>query len=59
MGIASEKYILNIKHLTQEKATHKIAEDVWNVVEITEYLFWAEQGGIFGVRKTLHAIREG
>ena len=41
VGIVSEKYILNIKHLTQEKATYKIAEDVWNVVEITEHLFWA------------------
>ena len=26
VGIVSEKYILNIKYLTQEKATYKIAK---------------------------------
>ena len=59
VGIAGEHYILNIDHLTQEKAIYKIAEDVWSIVEITEQPFWAEQGGIFRMWKTLHAIREG
>ncbi len=29
------------------------------MAEITEHLFWAEQGGILGMWKTLHAIRNG
>ena len=32
---------------------------MWNVIENTEHLFWAEHGGIYGMWKTLHAIREG
>jgi len=52
-------YISIINNLTQEKAVFKKTEDVWNIVDITEHLFWAEQGGIYGMWKTLHAIREG
>ncbi|MFN7686850.1 MAG: DinB family protein [Sphingobacteriales bacterium] len=59
VGIARNKYISIIQNLTQEKAMYKEVQNVWNVVEITEHLFWAEQGGIFGMCKTLHAIREG
>ena len=59
VGIARNKYISIIQNLTQEKAMYKEVESVWNIVEITEHLFWAEQGGIFGMWKTLHAIREG
>jgi len=29
------------------------------MVDITEHLFWAEQGGILGMWKTILAIREG
>lgn len=29
------------------------------MIEITEHLFWAEQAGIYGMWKTLHAIRDG
>lgn len=59
VGIARNNYCSIIEHLTQEKATYKIADNAWNIVDITEHLFWAEQGGIFGMWKTLHAIREG
>jgi hypothetical protein len=59
VGLARKNYISIIQNLTQEKAIYKKADNVWNIVEITEHLFWAEQGGIFGMWKTLHAIREG
>jgi hypothetical protein len=45
--------------LTEIQARWKPSPDVWNCIEITEHLFWAEQGGILGMWKTLHAIREG
>ena len=41
------------------QATWKPEPQVWNIIEITEHLFWAEQGGIFGMWKTLYAIRGG
>jgi hypothetical protein len=41
------------------KARWKPDPEIWNVIEITEHLFWAEQGGIFGMWKTIQAIREG
>ena len=59
VGKSRNNYFSIIKNLTQEKAAFKDSEDVWSIVDITEHLFWAEQGGIFGMWKTLHAIREG
>jgi hypothetical protein len=41
------------------QAQWKPKHDVCSVIEITEYLFWAEQGGIAGMWKTIHAIRDG
>jgi hypothetical protein len=58
----SEERKLFIERLTNIPDTQsqwKPAPEIWNLVEITEHLFWAEQGGIFGMWKTLHAIREG
>ncbi len=37
----------------------EIRAKVWRILEITKHLFWAEHGGIVGMWKTLHAIREG
>ena len=59
VGNSRNNYFSIINNLTQEKAAFKNSEDVWSIVDITEHLFWAEQGGIFGMWKTLHAIREG
>lgn len=46
-GKSRSNYISIIKHLSQENASFKKAEDVWSIVDITEHLFWAEQGGYF------------
>jgi len=59
VGHSRNHYISIINNLTQETAVFKKTEDVWNIVDITEHLFWAEQGGIYGMWKTLHSIREG
>jgi hypothetical protein len=43
-----------------EKGSHyKPTPDARSLVDITEHLYWAEQGGILGMWKTLHAIRAG
>ena len=59
VSIARNQYIDQIKHFTPELAQWKPASEEWNLVEMTEHLFWAEQGGILGMWKTINAIREG
>ena len=59
VSVARKKYIEQIEHYTQEQAQWKPGSKVWNMVEITEHLFWAEQGGILGMWKSIDAIREG
>ncbi len=52
-------FLDQIKNISELEAQWKPRPEVWNVTEITEHLFWAEQGGIAGMWKTIHAIREG
>jgi hypothetical protein len=52
-------YINQVKSFPEIKAQWKPSPEVWNMVEITEHLFWAEQGGILGMWKTIYAIRDG
>lgn len=59
VGYARNNYLKLLKPITEQNAQRKPRPDIWNLVEITEHLFWAEQGGILGMWKTLHAIREG
>jgi hypothetical protein len=56
---ARNNYLKRLGPITEQKAQWKPTPDIWNVIEITEHLFWAEQGGILGMWKTLHAIRDG
>jgi hypothetical protein len=56
---ARNNYLNRLEPITEQNAQWKPAPDIWNVIEITEHLFWAEQGGILGMWKTLHAIRDG
>jgi len=56
---ARNNYLKRLEPITEQKALWKPAPGIWNVMEITEHLFWAEQGGILGMWKTLHAIRDG
>lgn len=57
VGTARQSYLNQMESVSEELAMWKPSSDVWNVVEITEHLYWAEHGGILGMWKTLHAIR--
>ena len=59
VSIARRLFLDTTTTVTELQARWKPDPEVWNIVEITEHLFWAEQGAIFGMWKTLHAIREG
>jgi hypothetical protein len=59
VSAARTRYLDQIAQVTEEQSRWKPDPEVWNITEITEHLFWAEQGGIFGMWKTLHAIRDG
>lgn len=59
VSIARTLFLDNITNVSEVKARFKPDPEVWNIIEITEHLFWAEQGGIVGMWKTLHALREG
>jgi hypothetical protein len=52
-------YLDSITNITEAQACWKPSEAVWSITEITEHLFWAEQGALLGMWKTLHAIRNG
>ena len=60
-GVATARVLFldTISKVSDVKAEWKPDPNVWNIIEITEHLFWAEQGGIVGMWKTLHAIRKG
>ena len=59
VSTARDQYLDKIANITEVQAGWKPDPEAWNIIEITEHLFWAEQGGIFGMWKTLNAIREG
>lgn len=56
---ARSQYLASISAVTEEQAHWKPDAETWNMCEITEHLFWAEQGALYGMWKTLYAIREG
>ena len=59
VAIARQNYIAVLTDLDEVQSQWKPSSESWNAVEITEHLFWAEQGGILGMWKTLLGIREG
>ena len=58
VSIARNNYIGTIHSCTTEQAEWKSSSECWNIIEITEHLYWAEQGGIWGMWKTIDAIHE-
>jgi hypothetical protein len=56
---ARNRYTTLISTINETEAQFKPAPDEWNLIDITEHLFWAEHGGILGMWKTLYAIRAG
>jgi hypothetical protein len=59
VSTARSLYLDQIANISEFQAGWKPDPEAWNIIEITEHLFWAEQGGIFGMWKTLYAIRNG
>jgi hypothetical protein len=59
ISIARYSFIDLLKPFSEVQAQWKPSPETWSMAEITEHLFWAEQGGILGMWKTLHAIRDG
>jgi hypothetical protein len=57
--IARQDYLTVASQVSESKGLYKPKPDSWNVIEITEHLYWAEHGGLLGMWKTLHAIRAG
>ena len=57
--VARDSYCKRISSISETQAKWKPTPESWNVIEITEHLYWAEQGGILGMWKTLYAIRSG
>lgn len=57
--IARTLYLDKIADVSEVQSKWKPDPETWNIIEITEHLFWAEQGAIVGMWKTLHAIRDG
>ncbi|MBL7813757.1 MAG: DinB family protein [Saprospiraceae bacterium] len=53
------QFIELTRQLTEQQAQWKPSPEEWSVVDVTEHLFWAEQGAIVGMWKFLHAIRAG
>ena len=54
-----KSYIQTIGQLSKEVTNHKPNESSWNIVEITEHLYWAEFLGVAVMAKVLNEILEG
>ncbi len=59
VAIARKNFIGLIEDVDETKAVFKPSKGIWNLIDNTEHLFWAEQGGIYGIWKTLYAISDG
>ncbi|MGC4101129.1 DinB family protein [Ferruginibacter sp.] len=53
------EFIDSIKNINEGQAATKLSTEEWSIIDITEHLFWAEQGALFGMWKILYAMREG
>lgn len=59
VATARAAYVDAVSQWTEQQAAWKPSDDVWSAVDITEHLFWAEQGGILGMWKVLRAKQAG
>lgn len=53
------QYLSEVNSLTSYQISYKASTDVWNAIEITEHLYWAEQNGLVAIYKTIQAKEEG
>jgi hypothetical protein len=59
VAVARNEFIALIENISEEQAAFKPSPGEWCITDNTEHLFWAEQGALYGMWKTLHAIRDG
>ncbi len=59
VATARKEYLAQIQSVTETQAGWKPSDDGWSITDITEHLFWAEQGALCGMWKTILAIRDG
>ena len=59
VSAARQRFVGQIAAVTEAQAHWQPAPAAWSITDNAEHLFWAEQGGIVGMWKTLHAIRAG
>lgn len=56
---ARAEYLSEVNSLSSYQISHKVSDEVWNAIEITEHLYWAEQNGLVALYKTIQAKEEG
>lgn len=50
---ARARYLAEVANFSEAQAQRKPTPEEWSAVEITEHLFWAEQGGLLSLWRTL------
>jgi hypothetical protein len=56
---ARADYLEEVESLSPYQISYKVSDDVWNAIEITEHLYWAEQNGLVAIYKTIQAKEAG
>jgi hypothetical protein len=56
---ARAEYLSEVNSLSPYQISYKVSDEVWNAIEITEHLYWAEQNGLVAIYKTIQAKEEG
>lgn len=56
---ARKAFIDEVSKFSEPLSKWKASEEEWCATEIIEHLFWAEQGGVLGMWKSLNAHRHG
>jgi DinB family protein len=56
---ARQAFLRQANLFSERTSKWKSSPDSWCATEIIEHLFWAEQGGVLGMWKSLYANREG
>ncbi len=56
---ARAAYLSEINSLNPYQISYKASDEIWNTIEITEHLYWAEQNGLVAIYKTIEAKEQG
>src|SRR5215471_5254614 len=56
---ARQSFVASANLFSEHTSKLKATPETWCATEIVEHLFWAEQGGVLGMWKSLNAHQEG